>query len=121
VMEIVAGMLSGGAAQIVMGNHEFNALGFHTLDGNGGICVLKQKSSYERTGRRSRRSGKDQSLPLNLPYGRRYCGILRCGQSRWRTRFVEHRVETRRRRSYRRSTPSLLRRCVIFPNGCAVI
>src|ERR1700740_885286 len=30
VMEIVEGMLRAGAAQIVMGNHEFNALAFHT-------------------------------------------------------------------------------------------
>jgi hypothetical protein len=29
-------MLRAGAAQIVMGNHEFNALGFHTPDGKGG-------------------------------------------------------------------------------------
>jgi hypothetical protein len=34
-MEIVAGMVRAGAAQIVMGNHEFNALCFHTPDGNG--------------------------------------------------------------------------------------
>jgi hypothetical protein len=37
VMEIVAGMLRAGAAQIVMGNHEFNALCFHTPDGKGGF------------------------------------------------------------------------------------
>jgi Calcineurin-like phosphoesterase len=36
VMEIVEGMLRAGAAQIVMGNHEFNALAFHTPDGKGG-------------------------------------------------------------------------------------
>ena len=36
VMDIVAGMLRGGAAQIVMGNHEFNALCFHTSKAEGG-------------------------------------------------------------------------------------
>jgi hypothetical protein len=36
-MEIVAGMLDSGAAQIVMGNHEFNALCFHSADGKGGF------------------------------------------------------------------------------------
>jgi hypothetical protein len=36
VMDIVAGMLRAGAAQIVMGNDEFNALCFHTPDGKGG-------------------------------------------------------------------------------------
>jgi hypothetical protein len=35
VMEIVEGMLRAGAARIVMGNHEFNALCFHTPDGKG--------------------------------------------------------------------------------------
>ena len=35
VMEIVAGMLNSGADQIVMGNHEFNALCYHTPNGNG--------------------------------------------------------------------------------------
>jgi hypothetical protein len=35
-MEIVEGMLRAGAAKIVMGNHEFNALGYHTTDGKGG-------------------------------------------------------------------------------------
>lgn len=36
VIEIVERMLRAGAAQIVMGNHEFNALCYHTLNGNGG-------------------------------------------------------------------------------------
>jgi hypothetical protein len=36
VMEIVEGMVRAGAAQIVMGNHEFNALCFHAPDGKGG-------------------------------------------------------------------------------------
>jgi|SRR5271166_1188 len=36
VMEIVEGMVRAGSAQIVMGNHEFNALCFHTPDGTGG-------------------------------------------------------------------------------------
>jgi hypothetical protein len=36
VMEIVAGMVRAGAARIVMGNHEFNALCYHTPDGKGG-------------------------------------------------------------------------------------
>jgi Calcineurin-like phosphoesterase len=35
VIEIVAGMLRAGAARIVMGNHEFNALAYHTLDEKG--------------------------------------------------------------------------------------
>jgi hypothetical protein len=29
VLEIVEGMVRAGAAQIVTGNHEFNALGYH--------------------------------------------------------------------------------------------
>lgn len=36
VIEIVERMLRAGAAQIVMGNHEFNALCFHTPDEKGG-------------------------------------------------------------------------------------
>jgi Calcineurin-like phosphoesterase len=36
VIEIVERMLRAGAARIVMGNHEFNALCFHTPDGKGG-------------------------------------------------------------------------------------
>jgi hypothetical protein len=35
VIEIVAGMVRAGSAQIVMGNHEFNALCVHTPDQNG--------------------------------------------------------------------------------------
>jgi hypothetical protein len=40
VMEIVAGMLRERAAQVVMGNHEFNALCFHRPDGKGGYLRL---------------------------------------------------------------------------------
>jgi len=35
-LEIVSAMIRSGSAQIVMGNHEFNALAFHTPDGKGG-------------------------------------------------------------------------------------
>jgi Calcineurin-like phosphoesterase len=34
VLEIVSDMVHADSAQIVMGNHEFNALAFHTPDGN---------------------------------------------------------------------------------------
>jgi hypothetical protein len=47
VIEIVAGMLRAGAAQIVMGNHEFNALGYHTPDGKGEY--LRQHTSKNHT------------------------------------------------------------------------
>jgi Calcineurin-like phosphoesterase len=46
VMQIVAGMLSAGAAQIVMGNHEFNALCYHTPDGNGGYLRPHTEKNY---------------------------------------------------------------------------
>lgn len=36
VLDIVSGMIETGSAQIVMGNHELNALAFHTPDGKGG-------------------------------------------------------------------------------------
>ena len=36
VLEIVMPMVKGGHALAVMGNHEFNALAFHTPDGQGG-------------------------------------------------------------------------------------
>lgn len=36
VLEIVMPMVEGGQALAVMGNHEFNALAFHTPDGQGG-------------------------------------------------------------------------------------
>ena len=36
VLEIVMPMVKGGHALAVMGNHEFNALAFHTPDGEGG-------------------------------------------------------------------------------------
>jgi hypothetical protein len=35
-LEIVMPMVKGGQALAVMGNHEFNALAFHTPDGQGG-------------------------------------------------------------------------------------
>jgi Calcineurin-like phosphoesterase len=35
VIEIVEGMVRAGVAHIVMGNHEFNALCYHTPDGKG--------------------------------------------------------------------------------------
>ena len=47
VIEIVAGMLRAGAAQIVMGNHEFSALGYHTPDGKGEY--LRQHTSKNHT------------------------------------------------------------------------
>jgi len=34
-LEIVSAMIRSGTGQIVMGNHEFNALAFHTPDGKG--------------------------------------------------------------------------------------
>jgi hypothetical protein len=45
VMEVVEGMLKSGAAQIVMGNHEFNALCYHTRDENGGYLRLHNKKN----------------------------------------------------------------------------
>lgn len=36
VIEIARSMVEGGAALAVMGNHEFNAIAFHTPDGRGG-------------------------------------------------------------------------------------
>ena len=47
VIEIVAGMLRAGAAQIVMGNHEFNALCYDSPDGKGGY--LRERSVKNRT------------------------------------------------------------------------
>jgi hypothetical protein len=35
-LEIVSAMIHSGITQIVVGNHEFNALAFHTSDGKGG-------------------------------------------------------------------------------------
>ncbi len=35
-LELVSAMIRSGSAQIIMGNHEFNALAFHTPDGKGG-------------------------------------------------------------------------------------
>ena len=36
VLDIVRPMVSEGSALAVMGNHEFNAIAYHTPDGNGG-------------------------------------------------------------------------------------
>jgi hypothetical protein len=47
VMEIVEGMIRTGAAQIVMGNHEFNALCYDSPDGKGGY--LREHSAKNRT------------------------------------------------------------------------
>jgi Calcineurin-like phosphoesterase len=47
VIEIVAGMLRAGAARIVMGNHEFNALCYDSPDGKGGY--LRERSVKNRT------------------------------------------------------------------------
>jgi hypothetical protein len=44
-MEIVAGMVRAGAAQIVMGNHEFNALCYHTPDGKGRYLRARTKKN----------------------------------------------------------------------------
>lgn len=46
VIEIVEGMLRAGAAQIVMGNHEFNALCYHTPKAEGGY--LREHSDKNR-------------------------------------------------------------------------
>jgi Calcineurin-like phosphoesterase len=48
VMEIVAGMLRAGAAQIVMGNHEFNALCFHTPNTEGGYLREHSEKNCEQ-------------------------------------------------------------------------
>ena len=40
VSEIVSGMVRAGSAQVVLGNHEFNALAYHTPDGKGGCHDL---------------------------------------------------------------------------------
>jgi hypothetical protein len=47
VIEIVEGMVRAGSAQIVMGNHEFNALGYDSPDGKGGY--LREHSAKNRT------------------------------------------------------------------------
>src|ERR1700739_4175824 len=52
VIEIVAGMLRAGSAQIVMGNHEFNALCYHTQDGKGKYLrphTPKNEGQHEKT------------------------------------------------------------------------
>jgi hypothetical protein len=45
VIEIVEGMVRAGAAQIVMGNHEFNALCYHTPDEKGGYLRPRTKKN----------------------------------------------------------------------------
>jgi hypothetical protein len=45
VIEIVEGMVKAGAARIVMGNHEFNALCFHAPDGKGGYLRPRTKKN----------------------------------------------------------------------------
>lgn len=36
VVQIVRAMVEAGSAKAIMGNHEYNAICFHTPDGNGG-------------------------------------------------------------------------------------
>jgi hypothetical protein len=80
VLEIVSGMVRGGTAQIVMGNHEFNALGFHTPDGQGGYlrphtpenCAQHSATlSYfeENPGAKERALTWFYSFPLWLDFG----------------------------------------------------
>src|SRR5260221_8710287 len=45
VIEIVEGMVRAGAARIVMGNHEFNALCYHTPDEKGGYLRPRTKKN----------------------------------------------------------------------------
>ena len=45
VMEIVAGMVRASVAQIVMGNHEFNALCYHTPNEKGGYLREHNKKN----------------------------------------------------------------------------
>jgi hypothetical protein len=52
VIEIVKGMVRAGSAQIVMGNHEFNALAFHTPNGKGEYLrphTEKNRDQHEKT------------------------------------------------------------------------
>jgi hypothetical protein len=52
VLEIVSGMVRAGSAQVVMGNHEFNALAYHTPDGKGGYLrphCDKNRSQHSET------------------------------------------------------------------------
>jgi hypothetical protein len=51
VLEIVEGMVKGGTAQIVMGNHEFNALAFHTSDGKGGYLRPHSEKNCQQHGK----------------------------------------------------------------------
>lgn len=48
VLEIVRTMTSEGAALAVMGNHEFNAIAFHTPDGDGGhLRARNEKNTHQ--------------------------------------------------------------------------
>jgi hypothetical protein len=63
-LEIVSAMLRSGRSQIVMGNHEFNALAFHTPDGKGDYLRphseknCSQHSATVATQRQNQRSHK---------------------------------------------------------------
>lgn len=51
-IEILTGMLRAGSAQIVMGNHQFNALCYHTRDGKGEYLrphTPKNEGQHEKT------------------------------------------------------------------------
>jgi len=45
VLEIVRPMVEEGSAFAVMGNHEFNAIAYHTPDGNGGYLRTRNKKN----------------------------------------------------------------------------
>jgi hypothetical protein len=45
VLDIVRPMVDGGAALAVMGNHEFNAIAYHTPDGNGGYLRARNSKN----------------------------------------------------------------------------
>ena len=48
VLEIVRPMIDGGAALSVMGNHEFNAIAYHTLDPDDHSCHLRVHTEKNR-------------------------------------------------------------------------
>jgi hypothetical protein len=48
VLEIVRPMIDGGAALSVMGNHEFNAIAYHTLDPDNHSCHLRVHTEKNR-------------------------------------------------------------------------
>lgn len=48
VLEIVRGMMIHGHALAVMGNHEFNAICYHTPDGNGGYLRTHNHPHHEQ-------------------------------------------------------------------------